>query len=94
MMKMLFFPSALVAAPVSSLPSHLPYNVTPQQALGHPEVQRRLDVSLGHLLVLADKFLSAILSSVEKIPYGFSATGLFSSAAPLWGRHLPPPPKK
>ncbi|KAL7978399.1 hypothetical protein Chor_014938, partial [Crotalus horridus] len=50
--------------------SHLPYNVTPQQALGHPEVQRRLDVSLGHLLVLADKFLSAILSSVEKIPYG------------------------
>uniref|UniRef100_A0A8C6YHB1 IQ motif containing GTPase activating protein 3 n=1 Tax=Naja naja TaxID=35670 RepID=A0A8C6YHB1_NAJNA len=50
--------------------SHLPYNVTPQQALGHPEVQRRLDVSLGHLLVLADKFLSAILSSVDKIPYG------------------------
>uniref|UniRef100_A0A8C5RM26 IQ motif containing GTPase activating protein 3 n=1 Tax=Laticauda laticaudata TaxID=8630 RepID=A0A8C5RM26_LATLA len=50
--------------------SHLPYNVTPQQALGHPEVQRRLDISLGHLLVLADKFLSAILSSVDKIPYG------------------------
>ncbi|XP_013931841.1 PREDICTED: ras GTPase-activating-like protein IQGAP3 [Thamnophis sirtalis] len=50
--------------------SHLPYNVTPQQALAHPEVQRRLDASLGHLLVLADNFLSAILSSVEKIPYG------------------------
>ncbi|XP_070586362.1 ras GTPase-activating-like protein IQGAP3 isoform X2 [Erythrolamprus reginae] len=50
--------------------SLLPYNVTPQQALGHPEVRRRLDVSLGHLLVLADKFLSAILSSVDKIPYG------------------------
>ncbi|XP_058016646.1 ras GTPase-activating-like protein IQGAP3 isoform X2 [Ahaetulla prasina] len=50
--------------------SNLPYNVTPQQALCHPEVQRRLDVSLGHLLVLADKFLSAILSSVDKIPYG------------------------
>ncbi|XP_007441316.2 ras GTPase-activating-like protein IQGAP3 isoform X1 [Python bivittatus] len=50
--------------------SNLPYNVTPEQALGHPEVQRRLDTSLGHLLVLADKFLSAILSSVDKIPYG------------------------
>ncbi|KAG8146548.1 hypothetical protein E2320_013694 [Naja naja] len=57
-------------SPVEIYRGHLPYNVTPQQALGHPEVQRRLDVSLGHLLVLADKFLSAILSSVDKIPYG------------------------
>lgn len=72
MMKLL----SSVAVTDFSLPSNLPYNVTPQQALCHPEVQRRLDVSLGHLLVLADKFLSAILSSVDKIPYGFSAMTL------------------
>lgn len=68
-----------------SLPSNLPYNITPQQALGYPEIQRRLDVSLGHLLVLADKFLSAILSSVDKIPYGFSATSLLFCCPPPSG---------
>lgn len=48
--------------------SHLPYDVSPEQALGHPEVQRRLDISLRHLLATADKFLSAITSSVDQIP--------------------------
>ncbi|XP_016077062.1 PREDICTED: ras GTPase-activating-like protein IQGAP3 [Miniopterus natalensis] len=50
--------------------SHLPYNVTPEQALSHPEVQRRLDISLRSLLTLTDKFLVAIISSVDQIPYG------------------------
>ncbi|XP_066466248.1 ras GTPase-activating-like protein IQGAP3 [Tiliqua scincoides] len=50
--------------------SNLPYDVSPEQALSHPEVQRRLDISLRHLLAMADKFLLAITSSVEQIPYG------------------------
>ncbi|KAJ6652764.1 hypothetical protein lerEdw1_010912 [Lerista edwardsae] len=50
--------------------SNLPYDVSPEQALSHPEVQRRLDISLRHLLTVADKFLSAITSSVDQIPYG------------------------
>lgn len=48
--------------------SHLPYNVTPEQALSHPEVQRRLDISLRSLLAMTDKFLVAIISSVDQIP--------------------------
>ncbi|XP_048213464.1 ras GTPase-activating-like protein IQGAP3 isoform X2 [Perognathus longimembris pacificus] len=50
--------------------SHLPYDVTPEQALSHPEVQRRLDISLRNLLAMTDKFLVAIISSVDQIPYG------------------------
>ncbi|XP_019518032.1 PREDICTED: ras GTPase-activating-like protein IQGAP3 [Hipposideros armiger] len=50
--------------------SHLPYSVTPEQALSHPEVQRRLDISLRNLLAVTDKFLVAIISSVDQIPYG------------------------
>nr|XP_051714502.1 ras GTPase-activating-like protein IQGAP3 isoform X3 [Oryctolagus cuniculus] len=50
--------------------SQLPYDVTPEQALSHPEVQRRLDISLRNLLAMTDKFLAAIISSVDQIPYG------------------------
>ncbi|XP_063001981.1 ras GTPase-activating-like protein IQGAP3 [Elgaria multicarinata webbii] len=50
--------------------SNLPYNVSPEQALGHPEVQRRLDISIRNLLAVTERFLSAITSSVDKIPYG------------------------
>ncbi|XP_040491746.1 ras GTPase-activating-like protein IQGAP3 [Ursus maritimus] len=50
--------------------SHLPYDVTPEQALSHPEVQRRLDISLRSLLAMTDKFVVAIMSSVDQIPYG------------------------
>ncbi|KAM4860776.1 ras GTPase-activating-like protein IQGAP3 [Thomomys bottae] len=50
--------------------SHLPYDVTPEQALSHPEVQRRLDISLRNLLAMTEKFLVAIISSVDQIPYG------------------------
>uniref|UniRef100_A0A8C3CHW0 IQ motif containing GTPase activating protein 3 n=1 Tax=Cairina moschata TaxID=8855 RepID=A0A8C3CHW0_CAIMO len=49
--------------------SKLPYEVSPEQALSHPEVQRRLDISIRNLLVTTDKFVSAITSSVDKIPY-------------------------
>lgn len=50
--------------------SHLPYDVTPEQALSHSEVQRRLDISLRNLLAMTEKFFVAISSSVDHIPYG------------------------
>ncbi|KAL8184319.1 UNVERIFIED_CONTAM: Ras GTPase-activating-like protein iqgap3 [Gekko kuhli] len=50
--------------------SSLPYDVSPEQALSHPEVQRRLDISVRNLLAVTDMFLSAIMTSVDKIPYG------------------------
>ncbi|XP_044529655.1 ras GTPase-activating-like protein IQGAP3 [Gracilinanus agilis] len=50
--------------------SHLPYDVTPEQALSHPEVQRRMDISVRSLLTVTEKFLTAIISSVDQIPYG------------------------
>nr|XP_021493377.1 ras GTPase-activating-like protein IQGAP3 isoform X1 [Meriones unguiculatus] len=50
--------------------SRLPYDVTPEQALSHSEVQRRLDISLRSLLAMTDKFFVAINSSVDHIPYG------------------------
>lgn len=54
---------------LSSIHSKLPYEVSPEQALSHPEVQRRLDISIRNLLAMTDKFVSAITSSVDKIPY-------------------------
>ncbi|XP_069796414.1 ras GTPase-activating-like protein IQGAP3 isoform X4 [Narcine bancroftii] len=54
--------------------SKLPYEVTVDQALTHQEVQRRLDISLLNLRAATDKFLNAIISSVDKIPYGMRYT--------------------
>uniref|UniRef100_A0A8C4XQ44 IQ motif containing GTPase activating protein 1 n=1 Tax=Falco tinnunculus TaxID=100819 RepID=A0A8C4XQ44_FALTI len=48
----------------------LPYDVTPEQALNHEEVRTRLDASIRNMRTVTDKFLSAIVSSVDKIPYG------------------------
>uniref|UniRef100_A0A8C0GD54 IQ motif containing GTPase activating protein 1 n=1 Tax=Chelonoidis abingdonii TaxID=106734 RepID=A0A8C0GD54_CHEAB len=50
--------------------SKLPYDVTPEQALAHEEVRTRLDASIKNMRTVTDKFLSAIVSSVDKIPYG------------------------
>ncbi|XP_075463816.1 ras GTPase-activating-like protein IQGAP3 isoform X1 [Ascaphus truei] len=50
--------------------SKLPYDVTPEQALGHPEVQRRLDISVRNLIAVTDKFFSTITANVDQIPYG------------------------
>uniref|UniRef100_A0A8V5GTD2 Uncharacterized protein n=1 Tax=Melopsittacus undulatus TaxID=13146 RepID=A0A8V5GTD2_MELUD len=50
--------------------SKLPYDVTPEQALNHEEVRKRLDVSIRNMRTVTDKFLSAIVTSVDKIPYG------------------------
>ncbi|XP_078391700.1 ras GTPase-activating-like protein IQGAP1, partial [Cetorhinus maximus] len=54
--------------------SNLPYEVTPEQALTHHEVQRRLDISIRNLRAATDKFLNAIVCSVDKIPYGMRYT--------------------
>uniref|UniRef100_UPI00398F31F2 ras GTPase-activating-like protein IQGAP1 n=1 Tax=Pristiophorus japonicus TaxID=55135 RepID=UPI00398F31F2 len=50
--------------------SKLPYDVTPDQALSHEEVRLRLDASIKNMRTVTDKFLSAIVTSVDKIPYG------------------------
>ncbi|CAJ0930277.1 unnamed protein product [Ranitomeya imitator] len=48
--------------------SKLPYDVTPEQAMAHEEVRNKLDASIKNMRTVTDKFLSAIISSVDKIP--------------------------
>ncbi|XP_020497068.1 ras GTPase-activating-like protein IQGAP1 isoform X3 [Labrus bergylta] len=50
--------------------SKLPYDVTPEQAMTHEEVRTRLEASIKNMKTITDKFLSAIIISVDKIPYG------------------------
>ncbi|XP_057692899.1 ras GTPase-activating-like protein IQGAP1 [Corythoichthys intestinalis] len=50
--------------------SKLPYDVTPEQAMSHEEVRNRLEASIKSMKAVTDKFLSAIIVSVDKIPYG------------------------
>uniref|UniRef100_A0A8C1K185 IQ motif containing GTPase activating protein 1 n=1 Tax=Cyprinus carpio TaxID=7962 RepID=A0A8C1K185_CYPCA len=50
--------------------SKLPYDVTPEQAMSHEEVRTRLEASIKNMRTVTDKFLSAIIVSVDKIPYG------------------------
>ncbi|KAM6351386.1 LOW QUALITY PROTEIN: ras GTPase-activating-like protein IQGAP1 [Alca torda] len=50
--------------------SKLPYDVTPEQALNHEEVRTRPGCLNQNMRTVTDKFLSAIVSSVDKIPYG------------------------
>lgn len=48
--------------------SKLPYDVTPEQAMSHEEVRNRLEASIKNMKAITDKFLSAIIVSVDKIP--------------------------
>lgn len=48
--------------------SSLPYEVSPAQALTHPEVRRRVEVALVNLRSLTDRVLNAITSSLSKLP--------------------------
>lgn len=50
--------------------SKLPYDVPSDQALKHKEVLERLDASVTQLGEVSKKFLNAIISSVDMIPYG------------------------
>uniref|UniRef100_A0A8C8FLC5 IQ motif containing GTPase activating protein 3 n=1 Tax=Oncorhynchus tshawytscha TaxID=74940 RepID=A0A8C8FLC5_ONCTS len=54
--------------------SSLPYEVSAEQALAHPEVQRRLDISIVNLKNLTDRLLNAITSNLHKLPYGMRYT--------------------
>lgn len=53
----------------SCFDSKLPYDVTPEQAMAHEEVRARLEASIKNTKNITDKFLSAIIVSVDTIPY-------------------------
>ena len=48
--------------------SELPYDVSTEQALKHPEVQEQIEVSIKQLQGLTDQFLHKILTSLDNIP--------------------------
>uniref|UniRef100_A0A3B5AJT8 Ras GTPase-activating-like protein IQGAP3 n=1 Tax=Stegastes partitus TaxID=144197 RepID=A0A3B5AJT8_9TELE len=54
--------------------SSLPYEVSPEDALSHPEVQRRIDIAIINLKNLTDRVLKAITSNLHKLPYGLRYT--------------------
>ncbi|KAG9345332.1 hypothetical protein JZ751_009878 [Albula glossodonta] len=54
--------------------SSLPYEVSAEQALSHPEVQRRLDIAITNLKSLTDRVLHAITTNLHKLPYGMRYT--------------------
>ncbi|KAM8825687.1 ras GTPase-activating-like protein IQGAP3 [Synchiropus picturatus] len=54
--------------------SSLPYEVSAEQALSHPEVQRRIDIAIVTLRNLTERVFKAITSNLHKLPYGFRYT--------------------
>ncbi|KAM8793472.1 ras GTPase-activating-like protein IQGAP2 [Eudromia elegans] len=50
--------------------SKLPYDVTTEQALTHPEVVSKLESSIQSLRAVTDKVLTSIFSSLAMMPYG------------------------
>uniref|UniRef100_A0AAV2MF34 Ras GTPase-activating-like protein IQGAP3 n=1 Tax=Knipowitschia caucasica TaxID=637954 RepID=A0AAV2MF34_KNICA len=54
--------------------SSLPYDVSPEEALSHPEVQRRIDVAIVNLKNLTDRVLKAIMGNLHLLPYGLRYT--------------------
>ncbi|XP_028281626.1 ras GTPase-activating-like protein IQGAP3 isoform X2 [Parambassis ranga] len=54
--------------------SSLPYEVSPEVALSHPEVQRRIDIAIISLKNLTGRVLKAITSNLQKLPYGLRYT--------------------
>uniref|UniRef100_A0A8C4DM22 Ras GTPase-activating-like protein IQGAP3 n=1 Tax=Dicentrarchus labrax TaxID=13489 RepID=A0A8C4DM22_DICLA len=54
--------------------SSLPYEVSPAEALSHPEVQRRIDIAIINLKNLTDRVFKAITSNLHKLPYGLRYT--------------------
>ena len=48
----------------------MPYEVTAEQALEHEEVKKRLGRSITRLKQVATLFLTTIVKSKSKIPYG------------------------
>lgn len=54
----------------SGEPCGMPYEISPEEALKHPEVQRRLRNTIEFLKTATVLFLNQITSSVRNIPYG------------------------
>lgn len=54
--------------------SSLPYEVSAEQALSHPEVQQRLNIAITNLKTLTDRVLHAITSNLHKLPYVYIHT--------------------
>ena len=55
---------------VSGRPCEMPYEVTSEQAMKHPEVEKRLKSSIEFLKSATLLFLEHITSSISNIPYG------------------------
>lgn len=58
--------------------------------MSHEEVRTRLEASIKNMKTITDKFLSAIIVSVEKIPYVAPNIAFFFFSAHLWlvSQHL------
>ncbi|CAL8248362.1 unnamed protein product [Lota lota] len=54
--------------------SSLPYDVSAEEALSHPEVRRRLDIAIINLKNLTDRVFTAITTNLYKLPYGLRYT--------------------
>lgn len=54
--------------------SSLPYEVSAEDALSHPEVQRRIDIAIINLKNLTDRVFKAITCNLSKLPYGLRYT--------------------
>lgn len=73
-------------------PSALPYHVTSEQAMTHPEVQKLIQESINKLQKATDKFLNTITQSMDKIPFGMRYMAKVLKAA-LW-KKFPLAPEK
>ncbi|KAL8562627.1 hypothetical protein ACOMHN_011199 [Nucella lapillus] len=73
-------------------PSELPYDVSTEQALKHPEVQQQIEESIKQLQGLTDQFLHKILTSLDSIPYGMRYMAKVMRAALL--KKFPDAPEK
>lgn len=72
--------------------SELPYDVSTEQALKHPEVQEQINESIKELQELTDQFLTKILTSLDSIPYGMRYMAKVMKAALV--KKFPDAPEK
>ncbi|XP_074632574.1 ras GTPase-activating-like protein IQGAP1 isoform X3 [Acropora palmata] len=56
--------------------SKLPYDVEPEQALKHPEVNTRIEAAMKSLTMATETFLKAIVQSGDKLPYGLRCVAM------------------
>lgn len=56
--------------------SKLPYDVEPEQALKHPEVNARIEAAIKSLTTATDTFLNSIVQSGDKLPYGLRCVAM------------------